>query len=249
MAGITSFHFFGLPPELRTAILTQLLVSDSSIVLHNKTLFPRPLSNAASTLNVFLVSLQMYEEASAIFYSQNWFTLNAQSHRLPIHLTGRGGFLSREGQDARRRVRNLTLHLTRVGGEFGDILGPALSDMVLCGGLRVLNVRLGEPSWRGANRVPDPDTVQRPPFQALLDLLADPYLEKVELSTWKAHLAVFCPFHREASSLTNRATESTDDQGLATLRNGPDWIELDWRAMNEVHGTGQRIVRIGERTY
>lgn len=191
----------------------------------------------------------MYQEASAIFYSQNRFTLNAQSHRLPVHLTSRGGFLSEEGQDARRRVRNLTLYLTRVGGEFERVLGPAVSDMLLKGCLRELRLCLGPPSERGANRMPDPDMVQRPPFQALLNLLADPYLERVDLLAWRVHLTVFCPFHMKTSSTMKKDAESVDDQGLAILRNGPDWVELDWRALVEVYGAGQKIVRIGERSY
>ncbi|KAI1807028.1 hypothetical protein F4811DRAFT_507896 [Daldinia bambusicola] len=254
-----AFRFLDLPPELRDAILSHLLVSDFPIILHNTTLFApsASLSGSAYFLGVFLVNMQMYQEASAIFYSQNRFTLNAQSHRLPVHLTSRGGFLSEEGQDARRRVRNLTLHLTRVGGEFERVLGPALSDMVLSGSLRELTLRMGPPSWRGANRMPDPDMVQRPPFQALLRLLADPYLEKVELLAWKVHLTVFCPFHRNAilpikteiRTEIKTDAESIDDQGLAILRNGPDWVSLDWRAMVQMYGAGQQIVRVGERTY
>ncbi|KAI1378619.1 hypothetical protein F4677DRAFT_373223 [Hypoxylon crocopeplum] len=250
MATHQAFRFFDLPPELRGAILTQLLVSDFSIILHNTTFFtPPPLSGTACFMNVFLVNMQMYQEASAVFYSQNRFTLNAQSHRLPVHLTSRGGFLSEEGQDARRRVRSLTLHLTRVGGEFERVLGPALADMVLSGSLRDIRIRLGAPSWRGANRMPDPDMVQRPPFQALLRLLSDPYLESVELLAWKVHLTVFCPFHQKGTPSIKTDTESIDDQGLAILRNGPDWVILDWRSMVDVYGTGQQIVRIGERSY
>ncbi|KAI2614851.1 hypothetical protein GGR54DRAFT_320539 [Hypoxylon sp. NC1633] len=243
------FRFLDLPPELRGDILTQLLVSDCNIILYNTTRFTPPLSGPSSFLNVFLVSMQMYQEASVIFYSQNRFTLNAQSHRLPVHLTGRGGFLSEEGQDARRRVRSLTLHLTRVGGEFERVLGPALSDMVLSGKLRDLRLHLGPPSWRGSNRVPDPDMVQRPPFQALLRLLADPYLQTVQLLAWRVHLKVFCAFHQKGSPSIKTDNESVDDQGLAILRNGPDWVQLDWKSMVEIYGMGQQIVRIGERSY
>ncbi|KAI0178774.1 hypothetical protein GGR52DRAFT_272378 [Hypoxylon sp. FL1284] len=251
MANSNVFRFFDLPPELRNAILTQLLVSDySTVVLHNATLFSPPLSDLTGILSVFLVSWQMYHEASAIFYSESCFILNAQSHRLPVHLTSQGGFLSDEGRDARRRVRKLTVHLTRVGGEFERILGPSLTDMVLNGSLRDLRLRLGPPSWRSrATQSLDPDMVQRPPFQALLRLLSDPYLEKVEFLAWRVHLAVFCPFHQVKHKSIKTDSESIDDQGLAILRNGPDWVELDWRALVDVYGTGQPILRIGERSY
>ncbi|KAI0895910.1 hypothetical protein F4806DRAFT_75409 [Annulohypoxylon nitens] len=249
MATSKAFRFFDLPPELRGAILSQLLISDENIILHDTTLFTLPSPGNWNFLNVFLVNMQMYQEASTIFYSQNRFTLNAHSHRLPTHLTSRGGFLSDEGQDARRRVRSLTLYLTRVGGEFERVIGPALSDMVLNGCLRELVLRLGPPSSLGANRTPDPDMVQRAPFQALLRLLADPYLEKVKLLAWKAHLTVFCPFHGKVNTSTRTDTESVDSQGTAILRNSSGWIELDWRAMVEVYAPGQKIVRIGDRNY
>ncbi|KAI1392718.1 uncharacterized protein F4822DRAFT_138921 [Hypoxylon trugodes] len=243
------FRFFDLPAELREAILSQLLVSDNDIILHNTTNFIPPLLNTIHFLNFFLVNMQMYQEASAIFYSKNRFTLNGQSHRLPVHLTSRGGFLSEEGQDARRRVRSLTLHLTRVGGEFERVLGPAISDMILSGSLRDLRLRLGPPSWRAPIRPADSDMVLRPPFQALLRLLADPYLETVELLAWKVHLRVLCPFHRKATTSSKKDTESVDDQGIAILRDGPGWIELDWKAMVKAFGGGQQIVTIGERKY
>ncbi|KAI1766641.1 hypothetical protein GGR53DRAFT_194198 [Hypoxylon sp. FL1150] len=252
MAKSQAFRFFDLPPELRSAILAHVLVSEdcARVVLHNATLFSPPLSDLTGILSVFLVSAQMYREASAVFYAENCFVLNAQSHRLPHHLTSQGGFLSEECQGARRRVRRLAIHLTRVGGEFERVLGPALSDMVLNGSLRDLQLRLGPPSWRSrATRSLDPDMVQRPPFQALLRLLSDPYLEKVEFLAWKVHLTVFCPFHQKQHPSMKTDTESIDDQGLAILRNGPDWVELDWRALVEVYGTGQQIVRIGERSY
>ncbi|KAI1103580.1 hypothetical protein F4804DRAFT_225057 [Jackrogersella minutella] len=249
MAGNGAFRFLDLPPELRDTVLTQLLVSDENIILHDVTYFALPPLESWSFLNVFLVNMQMYHEASAIFYSQNRFTLNAQSHRLPVYLTGRGGFLSEEGQDARRRIRSLTLYLTRVGGEFERVIGPALSDMVLSGNLRDLVLRLGPPSSLGANRLPDPDMVQRPPFQALLRLLADPYLDTVKLLAWKAHLPVFCPFHPRGISSIRSDTESIDSQGFAILRGSSGWVELDWRAMVDVYGSGQKIMRIGERSY
>ncbi|KAI1089907.1 hypothetical protein F5B19DRAFT_484909 [Rostrohypoxylon terebratum] len=229
MARRKSFRFFDLPPELRGVILSQLLVSDESIILHDTTFFTLPSPGNWNFLNVFLVNMQMYQEASTIFYSQNRFTLNAHSHRLPAHLTSRGGFLSEDGQDARRRVRSLTLYLTRVGGEFERVIGPALSDMVLNGCLRELVLRLGPPSSLGANRMPDPDMV--------------------ELLAWKAHLTVFCPFHGKVNTSTRTDTESVDSQGTAILRNSSGWIELDWRAMVEVYAPGQKIIRIGDRNY
>ncbi|KAL7620401.1 hypothetical protein AAE478_009396 [Parahypoxylon ruwenzoriense] len=249
MAGETIFRFFDLPAELRRAILTQLLVLDC-IVLPKQTFSP------PGPLNVFLVNMQMYQEASAIFYSQNDFTLNVRAHRLPMHLTTQGGFLSQEGRDARRRVRNLTLRLTRVGRDFKDVVGPALSDMVLCGSLRVLNVRLGSssrmPPEFASQMVPldpvhDPDFMRWPPFQALLKLLADPYLEVAKFEISRGHSSVYCPFHEEECSPAIWATGWGDDEDEDGMPIRPDFFELDWKAMIKVSGIEQQIASTGEK--
>ncbi|KAI5925027.1 hypothetical protein F4810DRAFT_660641 [Camillea tinctor] len=240
------FPFFDLPGELRSAILSQLLISSHSIILHTKTLLH--LRSGRSTLRSILqVNMQMYQEASAIFFARNRFVINAQSHRLPAHLTRRGGFLGPQGRDARRRVRHLTLLLTRVGGEFESVLAPALEDMVLAGSLRELRLRVGPPAGAGRS---DGEVVRRPPFQALLRLLADPYLEVAELCVWKVHWAALCPFHgqRHGERGEGGGGESVNDMGLATVRDGPDWVKLDWKNMVEVLGTGQQqILTVGER--
>ncbi|KAI1331356.1 hypothetical protein F5Y16DRAFT_359733 [Xylariaceae sp. FL0255] len=243
------FRFFDLPAELRLDILSRLLLSKYGIILHNHTLFEPNVVNQVSILNIFLVSVQMYQEASAIFYSQNCFTINAQSHRLPIHLTKPGGFLSEQGQDARRRVHTLALYLTRVGGEFEDILRPAIADMILSGSLRRLKVCLGQPTSH-PSRSSGSDVVTRPPFKALLELLGDPDLDNVELLVWKVHWSTFCPFHQEpkVARPSKPLVETVDDLGLATARGGnSEWIELDWQLMLNVLGTGHRIVKIDER--
>ncbi|KAI0598990.1 hypothetical protein F4775DRAFT_135549 [Biscogniauxia sp. FL1348] len=268
MGTTNAFPFFDLPGELRSAILGQLLVSEHGIVLHSKTTLYLPAGSGRGTLrSVLQVSMQMYQEATAILYGQNRFVLNAQSHRLPAHLTGPGGFLSPQGRDARRRVRRLTLLLTRVGGEFEHVLGPALEDMVLCGALRELRLRLGPPAGAHPSSATaasagrsDRDLVRRSPFQALLRLLADPYLDAAELSVWKVHWAALCPFHRHGSQKEKGegeeeegegegegGRESVNDIGLATIRDGPDWVKLDWRSMVDVLGTGQQIVTVGNR--
>ncbi|KAI1259932.1 hypothetical protein F5Y18DRAFT_282935 [Xylariaceae sp. FL1019] len=248
MSASSSFRFFDLPAELRTDILSHLLVSKYGVVLHNRTLFGPPMDSYVYILYIFLVNVQMYQEASAIFYNQNQFVLNAQSHRLPTHLKSPGGFLSQGGQDGRRRVQALALLLTRVGGEFEDILSPAISDMILRGSLRRLKICLGPPTSH-PTKGPGSNIFSRPPFKALLKLLTDPDLHHVELLVWKVHWDAFCPFHGDAdiASKTKVPSESVDGAGLATVRGSSDWIKLDWETMASSLGTGQRIVKIGER--
>ncbi|KAI3324474.1 hypothetical protein HD806DRAFT_46789 [Xylariaceae sp. AK1471] len=247
MAPNSGFRFFDLPAELRINILSQVLVSDCGIVLHTCTTFGLSRYDIVIVLYIFLVNVQMYQEASAIFYGQNRFILNAQTHRLPVHLTKPGGFLSQQGQDARRRVQTLYLYLSRIGGEFEDILAPAISDMILSGSLRKLKIYLGPPSLHNS-RMSGADMMTRRPFQALLKLLADPDLQHVELGVWKHHWAVFCPFHKEWEMPTkgNTPTELVDEHGLATIRGISDWIQLDWEKMVNVLGTSERIVKIRE---
>ncbi|KAI0200877.1 hypothetical protein F4808DRAFT_450597 [Astrocystis sublimbata] len=248
MSSTSHFRFFDLPAELRTSILSYLMISNDGVFLHNCTLFGRTPLGRVTVLHTFLVSIQMYQEASAIFYGQNRFTLNCQSHRLPAHLTNPGGFLSLQGEDARRRVHSLSLYLTRVGGEFENILAPAIADMILSGSLRNLKICLGQPNLHPGTSGPDINMMARLPFQALLSLLADPDLQHVGLFVWKAHWPVYCPFHRDLT-LTNNgrpSTETVDANGLATIRGAPDWIQLDWEKMVELVGNCERIVKIEE---
>ncbi|KAI0410168.1 hypothetical protein F4802DRAFT_17084 [Xylaria palmicola] len=248
MSSGTGFRFFDLPAELRSNILCYLLISKYGIVLYNCTLFGPTARERVMVIYIFLVNIQMYQEASAIFYGQNRFILNGQSHRLPGHLTKPGGFLSPQGQDARRRVQTLSLYLTRVGGEFENILAPAISDMILSGSLRKLKICLGPPSSHPRIAGPDMEMMTRLPFQALLNLLADPDLQHVELCVWKVHWAVFCPFHRivDASTKGKTPAEAIDDYGLATIRGQLDWIQLDWQAMVNMLGTGKPILKVRE---
>ncbi|KAI0545551.1 hypothetical protein F4679DRAFT_576084 [Xylaria curta] len=248
MPSTSYFRFFELPAELRTHILSHLMISKYGVVLYNCTRFGPTARDRITVINIFLVNIQMYQEASAIFYGQNRFILNGQSHRLPGHLTKPGGFLSPQGQDARRRVHTLSLYLTRVGGEFEDILSPALSDMILYGTLRRLKICLGPPSYQPRTPGPDIDMMTRSPFQALLYLLADPDLQHVELCVWKVHWAIFCPFHEKLELATKgkSSTEVVGDDRLATIRGHSDWVQLDWEKMVDLLGSCTRIAKIKE---
>ncbi|KAI0804393.1 hypothetical protein GGR55DRAFT_314977 [Xylaria sp. FL0064] len=252
MPSTSYFRFFDLPAELRTSILSHLLVSKYGVVLYNYTLFGLTARDKITVLYIFLVNVQMYQEASAIFYGKNRFILNGQSHRLSGHLTQPGGFLSPQGQDARRRVQTLCLYLTRVGGEFENVLAPALSDMILCGSLRRLKICLGPPSSQhGRTSGANINMMTTAPFQSLLNLLADPDLRYVELCVWKVHWNVFCAFHEsvEVATKGKALTETMDDHGLATIRGHPDWIQLDWQAMVEAFRTGERIVKVKDTEF
>ncbi|KAI0108934.1 hypothetical protein GGR51DRAFT_114445 [Nemania sp. FL0031] len=253
MSPTSCFRFFDLPAELRTHILSNLLIFRDGIVLHHTIIYwPNSIYEKVTFLQIFLVNIQMYQEASAILYGQNHFVLNGQSHRLPGQLTKPGGFLSAQGQDARRRVQTLHLYLTRVGGEFENTLAPSISDMILSGSLRKLKIFLGPPNLplRGVSH-PNKDMMARPPFQALLNLLSDPDLRHVELYVWRIHWAVFCPFHKEIEATTKGETprETVDGYGLTSVTNCNEWIQLDWKAMVNMFGISERIMKIKEADY
>jgi hypothetical protein len=245
---VSSFRFFDLPAELRIKILSYLLISDGVLLFKRDRFDPRPYERV-KIIYIFLVNVQMYQEASAIFYEQNRFILDGHGHRLPGDLTKPDGFLSPQGHDARQRVRTLDLYLTRVGGEFETKLAPIISRMILSGRLRQLKIHLSPPSSpRARISGPDVNMMARTPFQALFSLLSDPDLEHVEMCVWNVHWVVFCPFHGE-SDLTTKGDalrEVVDNHGLARARGSPGWIRLDWKAMVHKFGTNKRIMKITE---
>lgn len=245
---VSSFRFFDLPAELRTNILSYLLISNG-VTPFDHTLFdPKP-DEEVKIIYIFLVNVQMYQEASAIFYGQNRFILNCQGHRLPGFLTGPGGFLSPQRHDTRRRVQTLDLYLTRIGGEFETNLAPIISDMILSGRLRRLKIYLSPPRSNYAKTSGlNVNVMARTPFQALFNLLSDPDLQHVEMCVWKVHWVVFCPFHDEANLATKGkpSREVIDSFGLARVEGRSDWIQIDWEAMVHKFGTNNRIMKITE---
>ncbi len=180
-----SFPFFDLPPELRENILSRLLIRPDGVqIINNNSNNNKDDTDKSnhwsrtrddngiddddddddgddgtqSPLPYFLASMQMYREASGIFYTQNDFVLDIPTRNLPESLTSEGGLLGpppppprlRRCGDGdgdieyrvRYRICRLTVLLRRVGGDFETALAPALSDMVLRGGLRHLAVHV-----------------------------------------------------------------------------------------------------------
>ncbi|RYO87289.1 hypothetical protein DL764_008877 [Monosporascus ibericus] len=225
-------------------------------------------------LPYFLAGTQMYREASGVFYARNEFVLDAPARHLSESpLFHRTGFLGPSA--GRRRVRRLTLVLRRAGGEFADLLAPVLSDMVLCGSLRHLSVHVrvarqghvgcagpASPHERRAPPTPwtsasNQELMRSPPYRALFALLGDPDLETVELWVSRRHFYFWCPFHyhcgesRGGDAGEKAALCLARSPSLDNLKEGVDvpWVRLDWKAMADAFGSGQKIVRVGERSY
>ncbi|KAL9099044.1 MAG: hypothetical protein Q9163_005399 [Psora crenata] len=64
------FRFFDLPSELRSKILSFLLVTEATIDLH-----PEHYLSPSQRLKLFLVSSRMHEESSHAFYSRHTFRI------------------------------------------------------------------------------------------------------------------------------------------------------------------------------
>ncbi|KAK8075216.1 hypothetical protein PG997_009879 [Apiospora hydei] len=249
MASSKSFPFFSLPGELREVILRYALPVDSGCTI-------RPygqhaiLEEASSALgDLFVVSYQMYQEASAIFYRQRRFVVDVSSRRAYDEFTAEHELFSLQLQTVRRRIRSLTIILKRIGGDFEQKLAPVISDMILSGELRNLRFQLLSPgmdtvfqsrpllarrSGVGA------DLEHTPPFQRLLSLVADPDLEKVEICIAGVHLRFWCAFHEES-----RQDCPCSEREMRA--NAQRWLKVDWKRLVTTYGNVQKILRIGER--
>lgn len=247
MACQSPFRFFDLPGELRATILEHLVLSASDIPAVRSGNDVAPIAPT----DLFLACSQMYQEASGIFYTQNRFVIDLGTRRLCEQIAEEGQLLSPQGQDARRRIRTLTLSMKRIGGNFEVVIAPALSDMILSGSLRNLEIRFlpqnyglkqgvvnrvqngGE--W-GSHPAEAGNLATTAPFRALLRLLGDPDLERVELLVWMVHWSMWCPFHEEMDGLGSCAQKMR--------RSGKTWAKVDWKRMVEDWGDGNQIVKI-----
>ncbi|KAJ9151898.1 hypothetical protein NKR23_g2705 [Pleurostoma richardsiae] len=168
-------------------------------------------------LNLFLVGTQFYREAADVYFGRNAFHVDATTSRRSLD----GIFSSETGllacpryAQSRRRIRHVVLVVRRLGGQFQNEAAPWLLDMILCGALRVLDVRLAKPMF--ASQGPFTAPLVRPGvrgegsaavaaaaalaagegFRALLRLLADPSLERRSLAVAAGgHWTLWCPFH------------------------------------------------------
>lgn len=255
------FRFFDLPSELRTTILEQLVVLPKGHDFTNSHV-PLPVHTGEDTgevvlMDIFLVCLQMYQEASAIFYTQNTFRIHLGNRKACDHLVEDGRLLSAHCQDARRRIRNLTVYLKRVGGGVTSLLEPVLTDMILHGSLRNLELRvlpqgrqyqrqgrmvMGYEHYKDVGRagvqVSSILTVYSSPWQVLLRVMGDPDLEKVELWLSREHWSVWCAYH-EFQPGDGSCNENMKQKGL-------DWVQVDWKRLTRPYGAGRQITKVGD---
>ncbi|KAI0126578.1 hypothetical protein BJ170DRAFT_629221 [Xylariales sp. AK1849] len=250
MASRFRFRFFDLPAELREAILANLVLLPSSISALRPVSRDDEARPPAILADLLLVCSQMYQEVSAIFYTQNRFHIDLGPRTVLDQLTEEGQLLSAQGQDARRRIRNLTLRMRRIGGDFERHIVPALSDMILCGSLRNLEINILSqsrgrqkmsctsvlPMQGGPNPLEATGLFHTSPFQALLRLLADPDLERVDFLVSPFHWALWCPFHEPL--------EGIGSCGSKLMQRENQYARVDWRQMVEAWGGGVQIAKV-----
>lgn len=249
MASSKYFPFFSLPGELREVILQYALPVESTCII-------RPygqhavLEEVSSALgDLFVVSYQMYQEASALFYRQRRFVVDVSSRRAYDELAAENQLFSPQVQEVRRRIRSLTIILKRIGGDFEQKLAPVISEMILSGELRNLRFQLLSPAMDtvfqsrpllARRSGVGADLEHTPPFQRLLSLVADPDLEQVEICIAGVHLRFWCSFHEE-----NRQDCPCSEREMRV--NAQRWLKVDWKRLVKTYGNVQEILRIGER--
>lgn len=140
-------RFFDLPPEIRTQILSPLVLVATPISISPTSTAVIPFPHA-----LFLSHPAIYAAASTIFYEQNVFVLDLVSgSRAVIERAllddgwspdDGGGPDMLRNEAARRRVRHLEFIPGRLGTAFRSHVRPVLADMLLAGALRHLKVAI-----------------------------------------------------------------------------------------------------------
>ncbi|KAH6657742.1 hypothetical protein BKA67DRAFT_532936 [Truncatella angustata] len=236
------FRLFDLPGELRTAVLEHLVIihSDIPVFAKKETCTESP---PMVLTDLLLVSHQMHREASGLFYTMNNFIVNLASRRMLSDIVQEGQLFGPDVLDARRRIRSLSLRVRRISGDLESVAVPTLTDMILHGNLRILDVGILTQSTglktksnydshhRPGSVFQDPESanlVRTSPFQALLGLLADPDLEKVTLWASLVHWSIWCPYH---------------DSSDATMPKNSERVILDWQRLVHDFADGNRITK------
>lgn len=167
-----AFPFFDLPPEIRERIYTEVCVDPRPIYVNLSSM--EESSHQYFPLSLLLTCHQLYDEVRPIYFLKNKFAITLDRH------TGMLSYFFQETYtDNRRSINTLRLTIKRWGTKnyFLETFAPALSDMIMVGNLRHLEVIVKRQHY-----VP----YQAPftftgPLTRLLEICDDPYLESVKL--------------------------------------------------------------------
>lgn len=211
-------------------------------------------------LNYFLVSQVFNREATAIYFSENNFHISATGRKYSphpllddpratyaigqrLHQHGLGPppppgealLNTPEWERSRRRIRKVVLDVQRPRGSLSvDVFDPLL-DMILAGGLKVLEVRIVWFATRG-ERVLD-----SAPMRSLYRVLSDPDLDIARLRVpADRHEGFWCDFHGGGGG-AGCGRARLKDEGL-----GSGWFDIDIGAVVKAHGGEEEQMRIFE---
>ncbi|CAI4218663.1 unnamed protein product [Parascedosporium putredinis] len=213
MAGARFPRFFDLPREIRDQVLWFLVTTDQSLHLAS--------SASQPPLNLLLAHPFLHESVCRLFFTTNKFTSSGVPELLDVPAK------------TLRRIRQLRVAAVLRQRPL-ETLVASLSDAVLNGGLRVLELH-----------IPPPNAFEHDPqlpegmCRSLVHLLKDPYLESARLWIDFNHRAAWCRFHPGA-----RCPHTLrDDRELPGLRGGvvPGPIEVDLGLLAERYGDNERL--------
>lgn len=225
-------RFFDLPREIRDQVLWFLVTTDQSLHLAS--------SASQPPLNLLLAHPFLHESVCRLFFTTNKFTSSGIPELLDVPAK------------TLRRIRRLRVAAVLRQRPL-ETLVASLSDAVLNGALRILELHIPPPSVPGsATRAPGGGRLLgiANPFEhdpqlpegmcrSLVHLLKDPYLERARLWIDFNHRAAWCRFHPGALC----PHTLRDDRELPGLRGGvvPGPIEVDLGLLAERYGDNERL--------
>lgn len=224
-------------------------------------------------LPYFLVSHTFHDEAAAVYFRENIFYLSpiagGKSSGIGIRAPPRRppspqnrarkpappfaeALLDRDAWlHARRRIRHLVVYVHSRRGSFLKQVYAPLTDMILAGDLRVLEMRV---SWlvteRGAQDGGS-GVLGTAPMQAMYRVLSDPDLDSARLRVAVCdgkmlHDGIWCRFHQsdgKGVSLGRCPAKTGDSDGWRG-----SWVDVDIGKLIHMHGgieERMKILKVG----
>lgn len=210
-------------------------------------------------LNYFLVSQTFNREATAIYFRENTFHILSKcpkvlffqnpnslpenfrfnTHNFKAPRSGDALFKNPAWTRSRRRIRKAVVYLQRPRALVKGMVLEPLLDMILAGGLKELEFRVG---FEARNeRVLSSDIMK-----GMYRVLTDPDLLVAKLSIpEKDHGGAWCVFHGDTGDASCCAS-SVGGDGIGP---GSLWIDLDLAALVSRYGEVKdqlRIIKVGD---
>lgn len=211
-------------------------------------------------INYFLVSQTFNREATAVYFRENTFHILAkcpkvlffhnpdsfvegyrfQTHNFKAPRSGDALFKNPAWTRSRRRIRKAVVYIQRPRGLVQGIVFEPLLDMILAGGLKELEFRVGFEARR--------ETVLKSDImRGMYRVLSDPDLLVARLSIpIQDHGGAWCEFHRDRGQDAICCASSDGDDGIGP---GSLWIDLDLAALIGQYGEVEdqlRILKVGD---